>query len=218
MVNIKNYSKKLRASLSPELSAVFLKLKTPEKIQDYLDSLPINFDMSGDLLSSKRILKEGHMQCIEGAMFAAASLSYHGEAPWLMDFQTSAYDEDHVVALFKRDNCWGAISKTNHAILRWRDPVYKTLRELAMSYFHEYYMHDGRKTMKAYSKAFDMRRYAPDYWVMSNESLDQIAEDLDTAPHFPIVAPSKMRRLRHASPIERKLLDVVEWKRPKSSS
>lgn len=174
--------------------------------------------MSGDLLSSKRILDRGEAQCLEGAMLAAASLSFHGERPLLMDFQTMSYDEDHVVALFKRDNCWGAISKTNHAILRWRDPVYKTLRELAMSYFHEYYMHDGRKTMKAYSKAFDMRRYEPSLWVMSGDSLDQIAEDLDVSPHFPIVSPKKMRTLRRASAIEIKLLDVVEWKRPESSS
>lgn len=218
MQELQAYSKKVRAALSPDLARVFSKLKTAEKIQDYLDSLPINFDMSGDLLSSKRILETGKAQCIEGAMFAAASLSYHGEKPLLMDFQTAAYDEDHVVALFRRDGCWGAISKTNHAILRWRDPVYKTLRELAMSFFHEYYMHDGRKTLKAYSVAFDMRRYEPSYWIMSGDSLDQIAEDLDLSRHFPTVVSPKMRKLRKASAIEIKLLDTVEWKRPKNSS
>lgn len=171
--------------------------------------------MSGDLLSSKRILEQKRAQCIEGAMFAAASLAYHGAMPLLLDFQTSAYDEDHVVALFKKDGLWGAISKTNHSILRWRDPVYQTVRELSMSYFHEYYMHDGRKTMRTYSRPFDLRRYAPEFWVMSGKSLDQIAEDLDNSRHFPIVPPSKMRGLRRASKIEIKLLDVVEWKRPK---
>jgi hypothetical protein len=212
----KNYSKKLRAALSPDVARLFKKLSSPEKIQDYLDTLPINFDTSGDLLSSKRVLEQGRAQCIEGAMFAAASLAYHGEVPLLLDFQTASYDEDHVVALFKRDGHWGAISKTNHGILRWRDPIYKTVRELSMSYFHEYYMHDGRKTMKAFSKPFDMRRYDPKFWVMSGESLEQIAEDLDNAPHFPAV-PHKTKT-RKASPIERKLLDTVEWPRPEEYS
>ncbi len=213
MQDIKKYTKKLRAVLSPELASLFKKLSTPEKIQDYLDTLPINFDMSGDLLSSKRILQEGKAQCIEGAMFAAASLAFHDQKPLLMDFQTRSFDEDHVVALFKRNDCWGAISKTNHAILRWRDPVYKTIRELAMSYFHEYYMHDGRKTLCAYSAPFNLRRYSPGFWVMSEEGLEDIALDLDEARHFPIISPGRMRQLRRASEIERKGLDVVEWKR-----
>jgi hypothetical protein len=215
MQNISEYSKKLRASLSPEVARVFSKLTSPAKVQDYLDSLAINFDLSGDLLSSKRIVERERAQCIEGAMFAAAALAYHGDVPLLLDFQTSSYDEDHVVALFKREGKWGAISKTNHAILRWRDPVYESIRELAMSYFHEYYMHDGRKTMRAFSKPFDMRRYKPEFWVMSGESLEQIAEDLDSSKHFPAVTVQKMRTLRRASDLEIKLLDVVEWKRPK---
>lgn len=205
----------MRASLSPELTRVFKKLSTPEQIQDYLDSLPINFDPSGDLLSPQRILKEHRAQCIEGAMFAAAALSYHGQLPLLLDFQTLSFDEDHVVALFKRSGKWGAMSKTNHAILRWRDPVYRTIRELAMSYFHEYYMHDGRKTMSAYSKPFDLRRYKPEFWVMSDNTLEDIAYDLDCSHHFPIVAKNKMRTLRKASLIERKMLDLIEWKKKK---
>ncbi len=206
--------KRFRAALSPDLKMVFSKLNSPNKIQDYLDLLPINFDLSGDLLSSKRVVELQKAQCIEGAMFAAAALAYHGHKPLLMDFQTSSFDEDHVIALFKQDNCWGAISKTNHAILRWRDPIYKTLRELAMSYAHEYYMHDGRKTLKAYSGAFDMSRYKPEYWVLSEDSLDQVAEDLDEVQHFPVVPPQKIKSLRRASLIERKVLDVVEWKKP----
>ena len=213
-----SYTKKVRAALSPSVAAVLKKLSSPEKIQDYLDALPINFDMSGDLLSTKRVIKEQRAQCIEGALFAAASLAYHGKTPLLLDFQTSSYDEDHVIALFKREGLWGAISKTNHAILRWRDPVYASVRELSMSYFHEYYMHDGRKTMRAYSRPFDLRRYEPTFWVMSGESLEQIAGDLDATRHFPIVPVQKMRTLRRASAIEKKLLDVVEWQRPHSNT
>ena len=208
------YTKKLRAALSPDVAAVLKKLSTPQKVQDYLDSLRINFDTTGDLLSTKRIIEQGKAQCIEGAMLAAASLAYHSEAPLLLDFQTIDEDEDHVVALFKHGGYWGAISKTNHAILRWRDPIYASVRELAMSYFHEYYMHDGRKSMRAYSVPFDLRRYDPAFWVMSGESLEQIAEDLDNTRHFPAFARKNARALRRASKLEIKLLDSVEWQRP----
>lgn len=210
------YTKKVRSSLSPDVDAVFSKLHSPQKIQEYLDSLKINFDMSGNLLSSKKIIQEGRAQCIEGAMFAAASLAYHDRLPLLLDFQTIGEDEDHVVALFKEYNLWGAISKTNHAILRWRDPVYRSVRELAMSYFHEYYMHDGRKSLRAFSRPFDMRRYDPKFWIMGEESLEDIAEDLDESHHFPILSKKMMKSLRLASKIELDALDVVEWKRPKT--
>ena len=208
------YTKRLRAALSPDVAAVFSKLNTPSKIQDYLDALKINFDLTGDLLSSSRIIKLKKAQCIEGAMFAAASLAYHGQVPLLLDFQTIEEDEDHVVALFKENNFWGAISKTNHAILRWRDPVYASVRELAMSYFHEYYMHDGRKSLRTYSKPFDMRRYDPKFWIMSAVSLEDIAEDLDQAPHTLIIPKKNIRKLRLASRLELEALDVAEWKKP----
>lgn len=209
------YTKKVRSALSPDVAAVFFKLNSPHKIQDYLDTLKINFDLSGNLLSSKKILREGRAQCIEGAIFAAASLAYHGRVPLLLDFQTIDEDEDHVVALFKENNLWGAMSKTNHAILRWRDPIYKNVRELAMSYFHEYYMRDGRKSLRAYSRPFDMRRYEPAFWIMGEESLEDIAEDLDESPHFPIVAKKNIRNLRHASNIEIAALDISEWPWPR---
>lgn len=208
------YTKKLRSVLSPAESQLFAALHSPHKIQDYLDTLRINFDTTGDLLSPRRVMSEGKAQCIEGAMFAAASLAYHGHRPLLLDFQTIAEDEDHVIALFQHHGLWGAISKTNHGILRWRDPLYTTVRELAMSYFHEYYMHDGRKSLRTFSKPFDMRRYDPS-WAIAEVSLDWVAQDLDDSVHTTIVPHSSMRSLRKASQIELKLLDVVEWKRPK---
>ena len=210
------YVKRLRAILSPAETRTLARLSTPQKVQDYLDSLPINFfdDVVGDFFSVRRVLKEKKAHCIEGAVFAAASLAYHGELPLLMDFQTLDCDEDHVVALFKSHGLWGAVSKTNHAILRWRDPVYKTIRELAMSYFHEYYMHDGRKTLCAYSRPFDLRRYPPERWITAESGLDGIAEDLDASPHYPIISKSTLSKLRRASKLERVLLDSVEWKHP----
>ena len=207
----KQYAEELRALLSPAERRVFQKLKTPVDVQNYLDRLPINFELAGETIySPRRVLRHNSAHCVEGALFAAASLAYLGRTPWLLDIQTVECDDDHVLALFKEDGLWGAISKTNHTILRWRDPVYKTVRELAMSYFHEYIVVDGEKTMRAYSKPFDLSRYAP-HWVTSEEDLVQLIIDLDDSPHSPIAPRRAMRRLRNAQPIETKVLNITEW-------
>ena len=165
-------------------------------------------------MSPRRVLQEKRMHCLEGALFAAASLAYHGKPPLLLDLQTIKHDEDHVVALFKEGGRWGAISKTNHSILRWRDPVYKTVRELAMSYFHEYILwKNGKKTLKAFSRAFDLRRYKPAEWVVSVDELDFIAIELDDSPHYPIATARVLKNARRASAIERRVLWEAEWKK-----
>lgn len=206
------YSKRLKQLLTKDEHAIFAKLSTPQKVQDFLDSLPINFEPNGDTIYSPRqVLRERTAHCLEGALFAAAALAYHGRKPLLLDLQTLAHDEDHVVTLFEDDGYWGAISKTNHSILRWRDAVYKTPRELAMSFFHEYYLNDGVKTLKAFSKPFDLRKYKPERWVVAESGLDDIAIDLDDSPHVAIVPGASRRRLRKTSPLERKLLDFTEW-------
>src|SRR3989344_6708420 len=123
-------------------------LNSPRKIQDYLDTLGINFEKGGETLRSPReVMKVGEAHCIEGALMAATALWYHDKSPLLLDLVTSKSDFDHVVALFKVGKHWGALSKTNHAVLRYREPVYKSVRELAMSYFHEYFLDNGKKTL-----------------------------------------------------------------------
>src|SRR3989344_2594968 len=150
------YTNKLKMVLSPAERKVLAKLNSPQKIQDYLDTLPINFELQGETyMSPRRVIRNRIAHCFEAALFAAAAIAYHGQKPLLMDFQTIPDDEDHVVTLFKQNGYWGAISKTNHAILRYREPIYKSPRELAMSYFNEYTMYDGRKSMRAYSAPFD---------------------------------------------------------------
>ena len=99
--------------------------------------------------------------CAEAAVFAAAALAYHGRPPLLMDIRALPRDQDHIVTLFRERGLWGAISKTNHAVLRWRDPIYRSVRELAMSYAHEYCLPGGKKSMLSYSKPFSLARYAP---------------------------------------------------------
>src|SRR5678809_1459970 len=114
------------------------RLSTPQKIQAFLNAVPINHEIGGEtVLSVREVLRQRRAHCIEGAMLAAAALWVNGEPPLLMDMQ-AVRDFDHVICLFRRNGRWGAISKTNGIGLRGRDPVYKSLRELAMSYVHEY--------------------------------------------------------------------------------
>src|SRR3989344_3210239 len=125
--------------------AIFEKLTTPEKIQDFIDILPVNFEPNSDTSRSPLMtLREGRAHCMEGALIAASALWYHGEPPLLLDLKTTKGDDDHVVTLFKRHGRWGAISKTKHAVLRYRDAIYRSVRELVMSYFHEYFLDSGR--------------------------------------------------------------------------
>src|SRR6185295_2527598 len=119
--------------------AVLQRLRTPEKAQEFVYELKQNFEPNGDTCNSIRVvLRTRRAHCIEGAMVAACALWLNGEPPLLLDMQ-AVHDFDHVIALFRRRGRWGAISKTNGIGLRWRDPIYANLRELSMSYFHEYY-------------------------------------------------------------------------------
>jgi hypothetical protein len=193
--------------------AVLKVLSTPQKIQDYLDSLPINFEKKGETnMSPRRVLREKKAHCMEGAMLAALALMLQGEKPLLLDLKTSAKDDDHVVALYKRNGCWGAISKTNHATLRFRDPIYKTVRELAASYFHEYFLDsNGEKTLRSHSGPFSLARYGSD-WITSEDDLWQIAIDLDSAPHFALFPKENLRFIRKADSMERSAGKLTEWK------
>lgn len=197
---------------TPTERALFKRLSTPEKIQDFLDTLPANYEKDGETCRSVRAtLQAGKAHCIEGAFIAAAALWYHGDKPLLLDLKSLPSDDDHVVALFKKNGYWGAISKTNHAVLRYRDPIYKTIRELTLSYFHEYYMKStGKKTLRTCSKPFSLARYGKK-WITGEEDLWQIAADLDDSPHTHIVPKGQERFIRHASPHERAMMDFTEW-------
>jgi hypothetical protein len=212
MVRKKPISSRISDSLDSPERRIFDNLGTPSRIQDYLDGLSINFELAGETYRSPRsVLSTGMAHCFEGAVLAAAILAYHGARPLLMDFQTTADDVDHVVALFTQGGRWGAISKTNHATLRWRDPVYANPRELAMSYFHEYFSPDGSKSLLAYSKPFDLSRFAPERWVTTEDDLGWLAGELDHSPHVPIISQSAIKRLRVASQVERDGSFHIEW-------
>ena len=210
------YAKKVRALLSKDQRHIFLRLNSPHKIQTFLYSISINFEDDIETNHSPAsVLKFKKAHCFEGAVLAAAIMAYHSQKPLLMDFVTAYDDEDHTVALFKKNGLWGAISKTNHVVLRYRDAVYRTPRELAMSYFHEYFMWDGRKSLRAYCEPFDVSQYEPARWITSSESLDWLMVALSKSRYHPVASKRVLRHLRLASPIERQSLRLTEWKKKK---
>jgi hypothetical protein len=202
------------SALTKDELVTLRKLNTPIKIQDYLDSLPINFEKGGETcMSPRRVLREKKAHCIEGAMLAAAALMFAGEKPLLLDLKTLPSDDEHVVALYKRNGRWGAISKTNHATVRFRDPIYKTIRELAASYFHEYFLNStGVKTLRSYSGPINMNRFGT-AWITAEEDLWDIANGLDDVPHFVLFPAENTKYLRKADAMERKAGNLKEWKK-----
>lgn len=209
----REYAALLSSLLSDQQKKIFRRLSSPNKVQDYLDHLPANFELSGETnFSAVRVLSEKKAHCLEGAVFAAAVFAFHGHKPYLMDFQTAYDDEDHVVALFHVNNYWGAISKTNHSVLRFRDAIYASPRELAISYAHEYFLWDGRKSLRAYSRPFDLSKFHPSKWVTAKEDLNWLPEAIDKSPHYPIL-PNKNFRLRNVATIEIANMRSTEWKK-----
>ena len=209
-------SKKIIAILTPAERRLFDRLHSPSRIQDFLEGTPSNFELDGETNHSPRIVLTKKMaHCFEGAIFAAAVLAYHGRKPLLMDFATTYDDEDHTVALFKENGLWGAISKTNHAVLLYRDAIYKTPRELAASYFNEYYMYDGRKSLRGYSAPFDLSKFAPEKWITTNESLDWLMAKVAASRYYDIVPAKAARKLRKATALELKALRLKKWHDPR---
>jgi hypothetical protein len=207
----------LRALLTPAERRLFARLDSPQKIQDFLDKIPANFEPDGDTARSPRsMLKARVAHCSEAAVFAAAVFMFHGKHAWLMDLRALPSDHDHIVTLFKERGLWGAISKTNHAILRWRDPIYRSARELAMTYAHEYCLPGGKKSLLEFSKPFSLTRYPPERWVIAPDDLDWLLFALDLSPHIPVAPPAAMRNRRRSAKVELRAQDVLEWPHPQT--
>ncbi|MDP2837968.1 MAG: hypothetical protein Q8O53_01675 [Candidatus Moranbacteria bacterium] len=200
--------------LSPLELRLLKKLNSPQKIQDFLDTLPSNLSRYSDSCSSPRMaLRKGRAHCIEGAFIAATALWLHGRKPLLMDLKAQLPDFDHVVALYQENGYWGAISKSNHPVLCFRDPIYRTLRELALSYFHEYVLlSTGDKTLESYSRSFSLKRFGTE-WITSEQHLWDIALALDESRHYPLVPTGQAKYVRQASALERKAGRLTVWKR-----
>ena len=205
------------SGLTPREYTMLAKLSTPIKIQDFLDGLPMNWEKKGETHMSPRcVLHKRKAHCIEGALLAAAALWIAGEPPLIMNLSArlGRGDVDHVVALYKRGNRYGAISKTNHATIRFRDPIYRTPRELALSYFHEWFLNaTGEKTLECYSKPLDLRRLGTD-WITAEKDLWNIADALSERKHYFLFPKGNWRHVRNADSMEINAGSLIEW--PKS--
>jgi hypothetical protein len=195
------------------------KLNTPARVQDFLNSLRFNFEKparrggGGETLRSPLfVLRNKEAHCFEGALLGAYILSQHGFTPYLMHLKTTKGDFDHVVTPFKINGLWGALSKTNHAVLRYREPVYKNIRELAMSYFHEYFLNNGTKTLRQYSKLLNLNTFEKT-WEVEEGNLWGIDEELDKIKHYNIFPRGTLGKLRKADKIEIKAGKIVEFKK-----
>jgi hypothetical protein len=172
------------------------RLTTPEKIQRFLDDrVGYNKEKGGPTCRSpRRVLRDRLAHCLEGALFGAAALRVQGFEPLLLDLE-AVRDDDHVLAIFRQRGGWGAVAKSNYAGLRFREPVYRSLRELAMSYFEHYYNPDGEKTLRSYSRPVNLRRFDRIDWMTAEEDLWVISDYLFSIPHRRLLLPAAVRSL-----------------------
>jgi hypothetical protein len=208
-------ARRSRLGLSPAEFAVLQRLDTPQKIQAHLNATPINHELDGEtVLSVREVIRQRRAHCIEGAMFAACALWVHGDPPLVVHLDCDLSDYPHVIAVFRRGGAWGALSKTNGAPLRYRDPIYRSLRELSLSYFHEYSNRRGHKTLRSYSVPFDLRRLELCEWVTNEKSCWPAHDRLVVLRHYPLLSKRQERLLTKRDAFERRAGKLVEYPRP----
>ena len=165
-------------------------LSTPVRIQKFLDALPYQY--ANTAWSPRRVLREHKGHCMEGALLAAAALRVNGRPPLVMDLE-AVHDDDHVIAVYRERGLWGGIAKSNFAGLRFRAPIYRTLRELALSYFEQYYNLRGERTLRSYSRPVNLARLDALNWMTADEDVWCVPEALIAARHYPLF-PDKVAR------------------------
>ncbi len=201
--------------LSRSEFAALERLSSPQKVQAFLNAIPINHEIGGEtVLSVREVLRQRRAHCIEGAMMAAAALWVHGEPPLVMHLDCHISDFPHVITLFRRGGFWGAISKTNGAPLRYRDPIYRSLRELALAFFPEYSNRRGHTTLRTDSCSFDLRRLDRAAWVTNTKSCWAAHDRLVELRHYPLISKRQERLLAKLGAFERRASKLVEYPRP----
>lgn len=175
----------------------FLKqFRDPYSIQEFLDK--INYNPDYGCRSPRWVIKKKSAHCFEGALFAAAALDFIGYKPLIVDMK--AYnDDDHVIAVFKEDGCWGAVAKSNFTSLRYREPVYKSLREMIMSYFDFFFNVKGEKSLRSYSRPLDLNAFKSRRWTTTDEDLEYIGDKIESLHHYTVVNEKMSGRLKLAS-------------------
>jgi hypothetical protein len=179
--------------LTPPIKKIFRKLDSPAAIQDYLDSIPY---IAEELdRSPLRVMTDSQGHCLDGALFAALALVRLGHRPLIMDLVPEpGTDDDHVLALFQHNHNWGCIAKSNYAFLRFREPVYRNLRELAMSYFEPYTSNEKRKTLRGYTRPLDLSAFDPD-WMWCEARISEISRRLYQRKPIPLISQEDAKTL-----------------------
>jgi len=167
-------------------------LKTPAGVQRFLDELPYNLGYTAR--SPKKVLRDRTASCLEGGIFAAAALRILGFPPFIFDLEADQ-DTDHVVAIFKVRGHWGAVAKSNFTGCRYREPVYRSLRELAMSYFNIYFNLRFERTLRRYSRPVNLARFDRLNWMTSDKPIWFIAEHLCEIQHIRLLTPAMEKNL-----------------------
>jgi len=184
-----------RSDWTEEELRVLERLDSPPAIQGFLDAMPYNPEPV--CRSPRGVLRLRRAHCMEGALFAAAAIERLGQPPLVVDLRADN-DDDHVIALFRDGRRWGAVAKSNTTLLRMRHPVYRTVRELALSYFPFYFNTDGAMTMRSYSVPLDLGRFDDRLWRTTAADLEFIGGALDRLRHTPVVDEECARRLSEA--------------------
>jgi len=168
-------------------------LNAPGKIQAFLDEIP--YSTEHIYRCPLRVLKERVAHCFDGALFAAAALRWLGHPPLILEMVPNGRDDDHLLALYKRNDHWGAVAKSNFVGLRFREPVYRSLRELVMSYFEEFYNVEREKTLRSYSLPLNLKVFDRWSWMTSDDFLELIAQRLDRTRKTPVLTQAMISDL-----------------------
>ena len=178
------------------------RFRKPYDIQTFLNNVKYNVEPGTH--SPRFVIQKQTANCFEGALFAAAVLRAMGHKPLIVDM-IAHNDDDHVIALFKQNGYYGAVAKSNTTLLRFREPVYRTVRELAMSYFDFYFNTIGEKSLRSYSSPVNLSRFDKNNWMTTDDNLDYIGDYLYTVKHYNI-ASRKM--IRSFSIVDEDLADI----------
>ncbi|MFM1847521.1 MAG: hypothetical protein RL417_995 [Pseudomonadota bacterium] len=178
---------------TPREHLVFRQLKNPIEIQLHLDTVKYNIDSM--TRSPRGVIAARRAHCFDGAIFAAAAIEYHGGKPLLIDLRANHDDDDHILAIFERNGLFGSIGQSNYTGGRFRDPVFRTIRELVMSYFCTYFNLAGRKTLREYSGIFDLTKVRDIDWRFTDEDLSPLGDRIDSIRHYPCLPPKSEREL-----------------------
>jgi hypothetical protein len=183
----------LDQSLSEPERQILDQLTSPIKIQNFLDDLTYSADTF--YRCPLRVFRDRTAHCFDGALFAAATLRRIGHPPLILDMIPNDRDDDHLLALCKHGRHWGSVAKSNFVGLRFREPIHRTLRELVMSYFEQYYNVAGEKTLRGFTVPLNLKSFDKWSWMTSDDNLDRIAKRLDAIRRTDILAPSMIDTL-----------------------